>query len=89
MFLDFISYSGGPLPEDLLKVIKVPVTIGWGVQDPWEPIEQGRAYADYDSVEVRSCHGWSRLFFIAAASRVSQRGRFRIRYGAWYGIGSS
>ncbi|CAN0213882.1 unnamed protein product, partial [Laminaria digitata] len=31
--------------------IKVPVTIGWGVQDPWEPIEQGRAYADYDSVE--------------------------------------
>lgn len=51
VFLDFISYSGGPLPEDLLNVIKVPVVIGWGVEDPWEPIEQGRAYADYDSVE--------------------------------------
>lgn len=45
------------MPEDLLEVIKVPVVIGWGVEDPWEPIEQGRAYADYDSVEVRSCHG--------------------------------
>lgn len=53
VFLDFISYSGGPLPEDLLSTIKVPVMIGWGDQDPWEPIESGRVYADYDSVEVR------------------------------------
>ncbi|CAM9602744.1 unnamed protein product [Ascophyllum nodosum] len=51
VFLDFISYSGGPLPEDLLSAIKVPVMIGWGDQDPWEPIELGRAYAGYDSVE--------------------------------------
>ncbi|CAN0100376.1 unnamed protein product, partial [Sphacelaria rigidula] len=29
----------------------VPVLIGWGDQDPWEPIELGRAYADFDSVE--------------------------------------
>ena len=50
------------MPEDLLKVIKVPVVIGWGVEDPWEPIEQGRAYADYDSVEVRSCRGVKILF---------------------------
>lgn len=53
VFLDFISYSGGPLPEDLLEVIKVPVVIAWGDQDPWEPIEQGRAFADFDSVEVK------------------------------------
>lgn len=52
MFLDFISYSGGPLPEELLAVIKVPVTIGWGDQDPWEPIEQGREFASFDIVEV-------------------------------------
>ena len=52
VFLDFISYSGGPLPEDLLKIIKVPVVIAWGDQDPWEPIEQGRAFAGFDSVEV-------------------------------------
>ena len=33
MFLDFISYSGGPLAEDLLEVIKQPVSILWG--KPW------------------------------------------------------
>lgn len=54
MFLDFISYSGGPLPEDLLAVVKVPVQIAWGVEDPWEPMEQGKAFAEFDSVEVRS-----------------------------------
>lgn len=40
------------MPEDLLEVIKVPVTIGWGDQDPWEPIEQGREFARFDIVEV-------------------------------------
>lgn len=30
VFLDFISYSGGPLAEDLLEVIKQPVSILWG-----------------------------------------------------------
>lgn len=53
MFLDFISYSGGPLPEELLEVIKVPVTIAWGDQDPWEPMELGREYAAFDAVEVQ------------------------------------
>lgn len=52
VFLDFISYSRGPLPEELLGDIEVPVLIGWGDQDPWEPIELGRAYAAFDSVEV-------------------------------------
>mmetsp|Transcript_2598 Transcript_2598/g.3531 ORF Transcript_2598/g.3531 Transcript_2598/m.3531 type:complete len:337 (-) Transcript_2598:28-1038(-) len=51
VFLDFISYSGGPLPEDLLPKIKVPVLIGWGDADPWEPIEKGRMYADFKCVE--------------------------------------
>lgn len=50
--MDFISYSRGPLPEELLGDIKVPVVIGWGDQDPWEPIGLGRAYAAFDSVEV-------------------------------------
>jgi pimeloyl-ACP methyl ester carboxylesterase len=53
VFLDFISYSGGPLPEDLLARIdgtRTPVWIAWGEDDPWEPIAQGRAYADFDSV---------------------------------------
>lgn len=53
VFLDFLSYSSGPLPEDLFPKINVPVIIGWGDKDPWEPIELGRAYGDFDSVEVR------------------------------------
>ena len=51
VFLDFISYSGGPLPEELLPQMSRPVSILWGEADPWEPIELGRAYADYDCVE--------------------------------------
>lgn len=53
VFLDFISYSGGPLPEDLLAKLNgatTPVWIAWGENDPWEPIAQGRAYADYECV---------------------------------------
>ena len=46
VFLDFISYSCGPLPEDLLPKVRQPIRILWGENDPWEPIEMGRAYAD-------------------------------------------
>ena len=51
MFLDFISYSGGPLPEELLPLTKQPVRILWGEKDAWEPINLGRAYADFDCVD--------------------------------------
>ncbi|CAM9686978.1 unnamed protein product [Phaeothamnion confervicola] len=51
VFLDFLSYSGGPLPEDLLPKMQVPVVFGWGDKDPWEPIEEGRKYADNPCVE--------------------------------------
>jgi pimeloyl-ACP methyl ester carboxylesterase len=51
VFLDFISYSGGPLPEELLPRVACPVSILWGEADPWEPIAKGRAYADFDCVE--------------------------------------
>ncbi|KAF5833880.1 Alpha/Beta hydrolase protein, partial [Dunaliella salina] len=47
VFLDFISYSGGPLPEDLLSTISsksVPVSILWGEEDPWEDINLGRKF---------------------------------------------
>ena len=46
VFLDFISYSSGPLPEQLLPKVKQPVRILWGENDPWEPIDMGRQYAD-------------------------------------------
>ena len=30
VFLDFISYSDGPLPDELLEACKRPVSILWG-----------------------------------------------------------
>ncbi|MCL7042063.1 hypothetical protein MKW94_023165 [Papaver nudicaule] len=51
VFLEFICYSDGPLPEELLHQVKCPVLVGWGDKDPWEPIDLGRAYGDFDIVE--------------------------------------
>lgn len=51
VFLKFICYSGGPLPEELLPQVKCPVLIAWGDKDPWESIELGRDYGNFDSVE--------------------------------------
>ncbi|XP_042479608.1 pheophytinase, chloroplastic isoform X2 [Macadamia integrifolia] len=51
VFLEFICYSGGPLPEELLPQVKCPVLVAWGDKDPWEPIEIGRAYGNFSSVE--------------------------------------
>jgi pimeloyl-ACP methyl ester carboxylesterase len=51
VFLDFISYSGGPLPEELLARCPVPVSVVWGAMDPWEKVEWGREFVKYASVE--------------------------------------
>lgn len=51
VFLAFIRYSQGPIPEDLLPQLTCPVLILWGTEDPWEPIELARAYGDYPAVE--------------------------------------
>ncbi|KAG0501438.1 hypothetical protein HPP92_001510 [Vanilla planifolia] len=51
VFLEFICYSEGPLPEELLPRMKCPVLVAWGDKDPWEPIELGKAYANFESVE--------------------------------------
>ncbi|KAK4420102.1 putative aminoacrylate hydrolase RutD [Sesamum alatum] len=51
VFLEFICYSEGPLPEELLPQVKCPVLVAWGDKDPWEPIELGKAYAQFDTVE--------------------------------------
>ncbi|PNW75838.1 hypothetical protein CHLRE_12g558550v5 [Chlamydomonas reinhardtii] len=42
VFLDFISYSGGPLPEELMAATTRPVSILWGEADPWENVHEGR-----------------------------------------------
>lgn len=51
MFLDFISYSDGPLPDDLLAACTKPVSILWGEKDPWEPIADGRKFQRHSCVE--------------------------------------
>ncbi|KAI3470093.1 hypothetical protein Pfo_026756 [Paulownia fortunei] len=51
VFLEFICYSEGPLPEELLPQVKCPILVAWGDKDPWEPIDLGKAYAQFDSVE--------------------------------------
>jgi pimeloyl-ACP methyl ester carboxylesterase len=44
VFLDFISYSGGPLPERLMARLpkSVPLSVVWGKEDPWENVVEGR-----------------------------------------------
>eukprot|EP00210_Caulerpa_lentillifera_P008244 g7870.t1 len=51
VFLAFISYSGGPLPGELLQEVTQPVSIIWGSEDPWESIHKGRKFASLPSVE--------------------------------------
>ncbi|MEO0352898.1 MAG: alpha/beta fold hydrolase [Cyanobacteria bacterium P01_A01_bin.15] len=51
VFVAFISYSQGPLPEDLLPQLRCPVLMLWGDADPWEPIELGRELGKYSVVE--------------------------------------
>ena len=51
VFLDFISYSGGPLPERLIPEMQCPVLLVWGEEDPWEPVEEGAKWAAFPTVE--------------------------------------
>ncbi|PRW20472.1 chloroplastic isoform X1 [Chlorella sorokiniana] len=51
VFLDFISYSSGPLPEQQLEEVTVPVSIVWGEEDPWEKVEWGRQLAKHAAVQ--------------------------------------
>lgn len=52
VFLAFISYSQGPLAEDLLPKMSCPTVVMWGTEDPWEPIALGRELmAAYPHIE--------------------------------------
>lgn len=51
VFVAFISYSQGPLPEELLPILPCPALILWGTDDPWEPIALGRELAEFPAVE--------------------------------------
>ena len=51
VFLAFVGYSQGPLPEDLLPQLTCPVLMLWGTDDPWEPINLGRKLSQFPAVE--------------------------------------
>lgn len=51
VFLAFICNSAGPLPDEQLQKIDVPVSIVWGADDPWEKVEFGRQLAQFSSVK--------------------------------------
>lgn len=52
VFLAFVRYSQGPLPEDLLPQVSCPVWIIWGQADPWEPVALGRKLGEYPAVKA-------------------------------------
>jgi pimeloyl-ACP methyl ester carboxylesterase len=52
VFLAFTRYSQGPLPEDLLPRLPCEAIVLWGSEDPWEPIQLGRSFADYPKVKA-------------------------------------
>ncbi len=51
VFLAFISYSQGALPEDLFPILPCNAIILWGDQDPWEDIKLGQEYAQFPTVK--------------------------------------
>ena len=51
VFLSFIMYDDGPIPEDFLPLLTQPTMVIWGRQDRFEPYELGQALKHYAAVE--------------------------------------
>lgn len=51
VFLSFIMYDDGPIPEDLLPLLQQPSLVIWGEEDQFEPFELGQALRHYATVE--------------------------------------
>lgn len=51
VFLSFIMYDYGPIPEDFLPELIQPALIIWGEEDQFEPFELGQALRHYSIVE--------------------------------------
>ncbi|ATS17551.1 alpha/beta fold hydrolase [Synechococcus sp. PCC 6717] len=50
VFLAFVRYSQGPVPEDLLPLVTCPTYFLWGAADPWEAIAEGQQLAAFRCV---------------------------------------
>lgn len=51
VFLELISVISTIYDFFLNFFLQCPVLVAWGEKDPWEPVELGRAYASFDTVE--------------------------------------
>ncbi len=51
VFLAFIMYDEGPIPEDFLPKLDMPSLILWGAEDDFEPIGFGRPLGNYNTVK--------------------------------------
>jgi len=50
VFLEFITYDRGPIPEDYFEILPVPSMILWGEQDRLEPLRAGLHLEHFPSV---------------------------------------
>lgn len=50
VFLAFIMYDDGPIPEDFLPLLCQPSLVIWGEEDRFEPFELGQALRHYSIV---------------------------------------
>jgi pimeloyl-ACP methyl ester carboxylesterase len=51
VFMAFVNYSQGPTPEELLAKLPCEAIVLWGELDPWEPIELGQEFTNFDCVK--------------------------------------
>lgn len=52
VFLSFITYDTGPIPEDFLPDLGQPSLVLWGEDDQFEPFELGQKLRHYATVEA-------------------------------------
>ncbi len=47
VFINVITAATGTPPEELLPLVKNPVLVFWGENDPWTPINRGQAFNQF------------------------------------------
>lgn len=64
---------------DNLVFVQCPVLVAWGDKDPWEPVELGKAYGQFDIVEdfvvlpdVGHCPQVRKVCFFSRLNKLSE-----------------
>ena len=79
MVFDTLSYSAGPLPEQLLAEERLKDLVVWvclGLEDPWTPRERVRRLEDYAPVR--------RVDFLPGAAEMERGGEGSIGFGPFW-----